>query len=219
MIDFHSHTLISDGALIASELANRAKAVGYSGLAITDHADASNIEQVLEQTIAFCESFNDFDDEDAIKVIPGLELTHVPPKHIGALVEKSRALGAAVVLVHGETMVEPVPRGTNRAAIEAGVDILAHPGLITEEDTELASKNNVIFEITTRHGHSFTNGHVGSIAKKHAVELILNSDSHAPGDLITSEKALNVVLGAGMAESDYRRMEENARKLFDKVCN
>lgn len=217
MIDFHSHTLMSDGVLIASELANRAKAVGYSGLAITDHADASNVEQLLEQVIAFCESFNDNGEKDSIKVIPGLELTHVPPKHIGALVEKARRLGAAVVLVHGETMVEPVPRGTNRAAIEAGVDILAHPGLVTEEDTILAGENNVFFEITTRHGHSFTNGHVGTIAKKHGVELILNSDSHGPGDLITSEKALNVVLGAGMLESDYRRMEDNARKLFEKV--
>lgn len=218
MIDFHSHTLISDGALIASELAGRAKAIGYKGLAITDHADTSNIEQVLEQVIKFCDSFNDFEDADAIKVVPGLELTHVPPKLIGTLVEQARALGAGVVLVHGETMVEPVPRGTNRAAIEACVDILAHPGLVTEEDALLAKKNNVLFEITTRHGHSFTNGHVGSMAKRIGVEMILNSDAHGPGDLITSEKAMNVVLGAGLNENDFRRMEDNAQKLLDKVC-
>lgn len=218
MIDFHSHTLISDGLLIASELATRAEAIGYKGLAITDHADSSNIEQVLEQVTKFCDAFNDKDNKDSITVVPGLELTHVPPRDIGRLVEQARGLGAAVVLVHGETMVEPVPRGTNRAAIEACVDILAHPGLVTEEDTILANKNSVHFEITTRHGHSFTNGHVGVMAKKHGVDLILNSDAHGPGDLITTEKAMNVVLGAGLSESDFRRMEENARKLLDKIC-
>ena len=44
---------------------------------------------------------------------------------------RARALGAQIVLVHGETIVEPVPPGTNHQAIEAGVDILAHPGLIS----------------------------------------------------------------------------------------
>jgi len=215
MIDLHSHTLISDGVLIASELANRAKAAGYKALAITDHADASNLEEVLEQILKFTTTYGD----DDFKVISGVELTHAPPKQIPGLVERARALGAQVVLVHGETMVEPVPRGTNKAAIEAKVDILAHPGLITEEDTKLAASNGVIFEITTRHGHSFTNGHVGTMAKKHGVEMVLNSDTHGPGDLITTEKALNVVLGAGMNENDFRRMEDNARKLLEKVCS
>jgi histidinol phosphatase-like PHP family hydrolase len=68
-------------------------------------------------------------------------------------------------VVHGETIVEPVLPGTNRAAIAAGVDILAHPGLITKEEAMLAAQKGVLLEITTRRGHSFTNGHVASIAR------------------------------------------------------
>ena len=33
----------------------------------------------------------------------------------------SRELGAKIVVVHGETVAEPVEPGNNRAAIEAGV--------------------------------------------------------------------------------------------------
>ena len=46
MIDLHTHTFHSDGALVPSELAARAFAKGYKGLAITDHADFSNIADI-----------------------------------------------------------------------------------------------------------------------------------------------------------------------------
>ena len=62
--------------------------------------------------------------------------------------------------MHGESPVEPVIEGTNRAGIEAGADILAHPGNITEEDARLAAEKGVYLEITARAGHSETNQHV-----------------------------------------------------------
>ena len=48
MIDLHTHTFMSDGALVASELIRRASCEGYRYIAITDHADASNLEAVIE---------------------------------------------------------------------------------------------------------------------------------------------------------------------------
>ena len=64
------------------------------------------------------------------------------------------------MVVHGETLVEPVEEGTNHEAIMAGVDILAHPGLISEEDVRLAKERKVLLEISARKGHSLSNGHV-----------------------------------------------------------
>ncbi|MBI5233926.1 MAG: histidinol phosphate phosphatase domain-containing protein [Deltaproteobacteria bacterium] len=214
MIDLHTHTLHSDGSLLPSELVQRAMVIGLDAIAITDHVDGSNIDQVLSAIIEFCSGIV---RSDGFTVVPGVEITHVPPTGIRRLVEKARRGGAKIVVVHGETIVEPVHAGTNMAAIEAGADILAHPGLITEEECRLASKKAVLLEITGRKGHAFTNGHVASMAIKHNVGLVLNSDAHAPGDLLSIEQAKKIALGAGLEDNDYRRIIENARALIERA--
>ena len=46
--------------------------------------------------------------EDYIDVIPGVEITHVPPCKIARVAEAARGFGAEWIVVHGETVVEPV---------------------------------------------------------------------------------------------------------------
>jgi histidinol phosphatase-like PHP family hydrolase len=213
MIDLHTHTLLSDGVLVPSELARRAAVCGYKGLAITDHADESNLETVVAQTIRVCTELN---KQKGLRLLPGVELTHLPVKSIGRMVEKARRLGALLVVGHGETIAEPVAPGSNRAYIKAGVDILAHPGLITARECTLAARRGVHLEISARKGHSLTNGHVALLAKKYGAKMLLNSDAHCPGDLVSSGHALNVVLGAGLAGKDLKRMQENAGRLLKK---
>jgi histidinol phosphatase-like PHP family hydrolase len=123
-------------------------------------------------------------------------------------------LGAAVVVVHGESPVEPVAPGTNRAAIEAGADILAPPGFISEADARLAAQNGVHLEITARSGHSLTNGHVARIASEVGARLVINTDTHSPDNLITRERALQVLVGAGMSEADAREVLTNNELLL-----
>jgi histidinol phosphatase-like PHP family hydrolase len=213
MIDLHTHTLLSDGVLVPSELARRAAVRGYKGLAFTDHADESNLELVLVQTIKVCAELN---KEKGLRLLPGVELTHLPVNSIARMVKKARRLGALLVVGHGETITEPVAPGTNRAFIKAGVDVLAHPGLITARECALAAKLRVHLEISARKGHSLTNGHVASAARKYGVKMLLNSDAHCPGDLVSAGEALNVVLGAGLAGRDFKRMQENAGRLLKK---
>ena len=107
--------------------------------------------------------------------------------------------------------------GTNRAYIEAGIDILGHPGLITDEECELAAKNSVCLEITTRKGHSLTNGHVAAMAKRHGAKVVVNNDAHGPGDLVSRELAERIVLGAGLTRDDFREMQRNAEGLIEKA--
>ncbi len=214
MIDFHTHTVFSDGELIPAELARRAKIAGYRAMAMTDHADASNIEIILENVHRFAKKHGHFFDID---IFSGVELTHVPPGLIGEMVVEARELGAQIVVVHGETIVEPVAEGTNLSAIEAKVDVLAHPGLITEVEVKLAAEYGVHLEVTTRKGHSLTNGHVVSLARKFGAKLVINNDAHAPSDLVSKEMRRKIALGAGMTPQEYEQAEENSRQLAQKI--
>ncbi len=214
MIDLHTHTLFSDGALLPFELARRAEAAGYRAIAITDHVDPSNIEHVVT---SLARAAREIEGSIDIKVIPGAELTHIPPKLIATLVKQARELGAAVVIMHGETLVEPVAPGTNRAAIEAGVDILAHPGLISSEEAALAAKYDVALEISTRKGHSLSNGHVARVGRAAGATLVVNNDAHAPVDLIPLEQARRVFIGAGCDEEAFNEALEASEKIVDKA--
>jgi histidinol phosphatase-like PHP family hydrolase len=213
MIDLHTHSLFSDGELIPAELARRFKVAGYRTLAITDHGDQSNIDLIIPRLVAFCEEIN---RQEGIRVIPGIELTHIPPQSIPALVTRSRKLGAKLVLVHGESIVEPVAPGTNRMAIESSVDILAHPGLITEEEVLLAKEHSVCMELTSRKGHSLTNGHVARLAQKMGALMILNSDAHAPGDIWPATRLHEIVIGAGLTRDDYYTMMKDAEHIVER---
>lgn len=181
MIDLHTHSLFSDGVLVPSELVRRAVMKGYTAIAITDHADASNIDFTIPRVAAACKELN---RRWKITALPGIELTHIPPETFAELTERARSLGAVIVVAHGETLVEPVHPGTNRAAIEARVDILAHPGLISREEAGLAAKHGVHLEITARKGHSLSNGYVAKIAGEMGARLVIDTDTHEPGDLI-----------------------------------
>jgi len=214
MIDLHTHTLFSDGELLPSELVRRAEFIGYQAVALTDHADSSNLDWIIPRIVQVCRDLN---AHWKVRAIPGIELTHLPPEIIGPMVEKARTLGARLVVVHGETMVEPVPPGTNRKALEAGADILAHPGLISEGEVLLAREKGVFLEISARKGHSLANGHVARLAQKCGASMVLNTDSHSPDDLIPLEKARRVALGAGLGEDDFTRMMQNSRRIVERL--
>lgn len=199
MVDLHCHCILSDGELIPSELVRRVEVMGYNAIAITDHADASNLEGVIRSIVRVAEDIN---KKGATRLLPGIELTHVHPDLIRGLTEEARRLGALVVVCHGETIVEPVRPGTNRAAIEARVDILSHPGLISPDDAGLAARNGVFLELSGRKGHSLTNGHVARVARDTGARLVINSDGHAPGDFMSPEHARKVGLGAGLSSRD-----------------
>ncbi len=210
MIDLHTHSLFSDGVLVPSELVRRAVMKGYEVIAITDHADASNLDFTIPRVAAACKELN---RRWKITALPGIELTHIPPETFAELTERARSLGAVIVVAHGETLVEPVHPGTNRAAIEARVDILAHPGMITKEEAELAVKNGVHLEITARKGHSLSNGHVAKIAGETGAKLVIDTDTHEPGDLITDEFAHTILLGAGLNAAAVAAILQNSRSL------
>jgi histidinol phosphatase-like PHP family hydrolase len=214
VIDLHTHSFFSDGELVPSELIRRAQAIGYKAIAITDHVDASNIDLVVPRIVSVIKKIRNF---ISIEAIPGAEITHAPPQTIPDLVKEARHLGAKIVLVHGETLVEPVAPGTNRAAIEANADILTHPGIISEEDLLFAKEKGVTLEITARKGHSLSNGYVAREAMRFGVPLCVNTDAHSPSDLITREFAKKILLASGIEANRLDSVFEHAKAIVEKT--
>jgi histidinol phosphatase-like PHP family hydrolase len=212
MPDLHTHTFLSDGDLCPAELFSRAEHAGITAIAVTDHVDWATVETTVPAIVAACEKEC---SGGKLIALPGAELTHVRPAQIAPLAERCRQLGARIILVHGETIVEPVPAGTNRAAIEAGVDVLAHPGLITEKEVGLAAELGVRLEISGRQGHCLTNGHVARLARAAGTGLTFGSDGHSPGDLRGREMAKRVLLGAGLDEKTAAAVLEGGLRLLN----
>jgi histidinol phosphatase-like PHP family hydrolase len=214
MIDLHTHSSFSDGELIPSELVRRAVVLGYKAIAITDHVDYTNLEHIL----SCVQNVKSLEEDYDVRIFSGVEITHVPPSKIPSLVERARKLGAEIIVVHGETSVEPVPPGTNHTAVSLDIDILAHPGFITVEDAQTAKDNGICLEITSRNGHNRTNGHVVRIAEETGTDLIVNTDSHAPHDLINDETAFKIAMGAGLDEKGTKKATvTNPSKLIKNL--
>ncbi len=210
MIDLHVHSIFSDGELIPSEIIRRQEALGNSGVAITDHADFSTIPLIMKHL----RKMQDYRDDYNLNVLFGVEITHVQPEAIGKAVELALKEGAEIILVHGETIVEPVKEGTNIAAVQEEIDILAHPGLIDEKTAELAKSNGVYVEITSRKGHCLTNGHIANMSKIYGFEVVITSDAHSPSDFINEDLARKILLGSGI--DNPGKVIKNSAKIMRK---
>ncbi len=211
--DFHMHSILSDGELIASEIARRADALGHQAIAITDHVDKTNLKFAVSGLV---EAARDINSLWEIRLLVGVELTHVPYQTIGELAKVAKKLGANIVVVHGETPAEPVLPGTNGAAVRCRyVDILAHPGMLSLDDARIAAEAGKYAEITAKAGHDRGNPHVAKVCAEVGLKMLVNSDFHTPRDFITQERALGIATEAGM-ESRLALMtiRDNPRDLL-----
>jgi histidinol phosphatase-like PHP family hydrolase len=214
--DFHTHTSLSDGSLSPIELIRRALARGYKAIALTDHVGIGYLDRIITELSADCALARAHWD---ILAIPGVELTHIPPQAIGESAKRAKELGAWLVVVHGESIIEPVERGTNIAALQCpSVDILAHPGLITLEEAELAAARGAFLEISARKGHSLANAHISQLARLTGAKLLLNSDAHDEADLLTPDLARKIAQGAGLSEDEIDEvLANNAHTLLKRL--
>jgi histidinol phosphatase-like PHP family hydrolase len=203
MYDLHTHSILSDGEMLPIELIRRMAVTGYTTVAITDHVDLSNVKSVLSTLALVRKSADLF----GVRLLCGIEITHVPPPQIAPLAKSAKSAGADIVVVHGETPVEPVAEGTNHAACMCTyVNVLAHPGLISLADAKIAAKNGIALELTSRGGHNRTNGHVARVAKEAGCQLVVDSDAHAPQDILNERAKFIVAKGAGLTDAECKKV-------------
>lgn len=214
--DFHTHTSLSDGILSPIELIRRAQVRDHKAIAVTDHAGIGYLERIIKEVAEDCALARAHWD---ILAIPGVELTHLPVHAIADAARRAKELGAWLVVVHGESIIEPVEKGTNAAALQCPyVDILAHPGLITAEEAKLAATTGVFIELSARKGHSLTNGHVFQMARFTGAKLLLNSDAHDETDLLSPHLARQIAQGTGLSEEEINEiLVKNPRALLRRL--
>jgi putative hydrolase len=217
-IDFHIHSIFSDGMLLPAAIAREAEVKGHSAIAISDHVDASNLEEVLAALTKFVKKQG---KTLPVTVLPGVELSYLRPDLIKDYAKQARKLGAKIVIVHGQSPVEPVIPGTNIESVKLKglVDILAHPGnTLTEEEARLAKENGIYLELSTRRGHKEGNKHVAQMAMKTGAKLLVDTDSHNETDMITQEQAYQVALDAGLTEEEaIKAVRDNPRELLARI--
>ena len=81
----------------------------------------------------------------------------------------------------------------------------------------LAKEKGVALEITSRKGHSLSNGHVAKTAMATGALMVINTDSHAPDDLISKERAKTILRAAGIPEENINSIFTNSLKLAEKT--
>jgi putative hydrolase len=216
LCDFHTHTFHSDGVLSPLELIRRAYVQGYSAIGITDHVALGSLARLIKEVSEDCALARAHWD---ILAIPGVEITHVPPPAIAETAKRAKDMGACLVIVHGESSVEPVEKGTNLAAIQSQhVDILAHPGLLTFEEASLAAQNSIFIELTSRKGHSATNSHIAAVTQKAKTRLLVNSDAHNEHDLLTPSLVESILRQSKVNQQQHRQIiDHNPLLLIEKV--
>ncbi len=200
LLDFHSHSVLSDGTLTIEEMVAAADRRGYTAYAVTDHARGDNphyrdvVSQVREEIDKLRPHTN-------LQLFAGVELTDFAPDRIAAAASAARLAGAEVVVVHGECPTLDVPSGTNSAAVRCSdVDILAHPGIILERDADEATMRGIYLELSARQGHCWSNGHVYATARKTGASVIVDSDAHEEAGLLSLPKVTTLIRGAGASE-------------------
>lgn len=205
--ELHIHTKIGGDELAPEEAVKLLEFVGYKHIAITEHADGENISRIIDEVLKFCEGCD---------VIPGIEITRVKPGKIPKLVELARRSGIKLVLVHGESLlIGDTPEGTNMAAVESDVDILAHPGLVSREVVKKASKNGIALEISCRSAYAHTNGHIARFAMEEGASLAVMMDLHKQRHLVTPKMKEKIAIGAGITE--LQTLFDFERKLLEKL--
>ena len=218
-IEFHVHSLFSDGILLPSEIIHMAKLKDYAAICITDHVDNSNLKSVVNSLSEFV---REQEGRFEVPFIPGVEISYVEPDNFLKFAERARKLGARIIIAHGETVAENVPKGTNRAAVAGKglIDILAHPGLISEEEVALAKASGIFLELTSRQGHNVSNGHVAQLAQKVGAKLIVSSDTHKPEDLIDQATAFMVARASGLSEAEALKVvKDNPKELYLRISS
>ncbi len=140
----------------------------------------------------------------------GVELRHVPPALLPDAVLEAREAGAAFVMVYGESLSDQVEQGTNFAAVDAGADIISHPGLIDAETAAFAAEKGVALEFTSCPRHSLANAHTARLALEHGAALVRGSSATCAEELTTRALWPMIVKG-----SDVFGMAQNTSNLLE----
>jgi putative hydrolase len=211
--DLHAHTDWSDGRASVMEMAQAARARGYEYLAITDHSPRLTVVNGLgpERLAAQRRLIDQANGElEGITVLQGIE---VDINENGTLDLPDEALAALDVVIASPHVKLRMERGAMtermlRAVEHPHVDIVGHPtgrrpgsrpG--AEYDFEAvfraAARNGVVLEIDCDPARMDLSPELATLAVACGCRLSLDSDAHAPDQLVYVDMAAWIAQRAG----------------------
>lgn len=213
MIDFHVHISRGESGLLAAEALRYAALAGYRavGLILRTSGDVGTHLPALADQVRQLSLYAD------VEAFLGVELVHVPPALLPDAVSRARQAGARLVLVHGETLAGQVAVGTNLAAVDAGADILAHPGLVDDQVAACAAEKGVALELTASRRHGLCNAHVAHMAEKFGCALVPGGNIRNSKDFVNRAYWDAVCRGAMMSDPMRAKLQADARELVRQL--
>lgn len=214
MIDVHIHITASSApqssGLSAGEALRLASLNGYRAAALILRHGGLDVPDLTP----LIDDIKNLSLHTNMEAVLGVELVHIPPALLPQAVKNMRSSGADIVLVHGETLLEPVAEGTNFAAIDAGADILAHPGLIDETAASYAAERGVALELSSAPRHAFANAHLIAMARRFGCTLLPGSSAHTAQDIYPPSLRNRLYQGAGMTVKELSLLRQHAEKFI-----
>ncbi len=201
--DLHMHTKWSDGANTIMEMAETAKKLGYSYIAITDHSQSLTVangltpERLLEQ-IKEIDKINEI--IEGITILKGMEVDILSDGSLDMPDEVLQKLDVVIAAIHsGLKQPEEQLNARILSAIRHPlVNIIAHPTgrIIGERDRypvdlriimQEAKLRGVAVELNSFPNRLDINDEGCRLAREIGVKVAINTDSHLKDQLINME--------------------------------
>jgi DNA polymerase (family 10) len=211
--DLHTHTTASDGAASIEEMAEAAKALGYSFLAITDHSKSQVIANGLtaERLLKHVKEIHRANDRiKGITLLAGCEVDILPDGRMdfedGILAELDIVVGSPHI-----SLKQDEPKATERllrAIDNPYVNIIGHPtGRLINRRAGLpidihkiiaaAAANGTALEINAGYPRLDLNDVNARAALSGGVMLAIDTDAHSTEELAGLSLGLTVARRAG----------------------
>jgi putative hydrolase len=231
--DLHSHTDWSDGGATVLEMARAAQARGYEYLAITDHSPRITVVNGLgpERLAAQRRLIDQANSEvDGLTILQGVE---VDINEDGSLDEPDEALAALDLVIaspHVKLRMEPAAMTQRmlRAVENPHVDVIGHPtgrrpgsregaSYDFEAVFRAAAERGVVLEMDCDPARMDLSPELARLAASLGCRLALDSDAHAPDQLIYVDLGLWTARRAGISSDrivNWLALSE-LREVFD----
>jgi DNA polymerase (family 10) len=203
--DLHMHTVDSDGAGTALEMAEAAAALGYDYIAITDHSKSLSVANGLDEQrlIQQGRRLRELAAAAPVPLLAGIEVDILPDGSLDLDPSVLRRLDWVVASVH-EQLSMPEEQMTERIvrAIESGlVDCVGHltGRKLGRRDPYPVDVERVLMSALRTGVAVEVNGHplrmdvdevICRRARELGVMMVIDSDAHAPANLTWRELAM-----------------------------
>ncbi|MCX5703903.1 MAG: PHP domain-containing protein, partial [Candidatus Omnitrophica bacterium] len=216
--ELHAHSLWSDGANTIEEMAKRAKSLGFSYIAITDHSQSLRIARGL--TIADLKKKKIEIDKlnkklKNFRVLYGTEVDIGPDGQIDYKDEVLKEFDLVVGAIHSgfKQSKEQLSRRITKACLNKYVHIIAHPTgrLWGEREAyqidldgilKVASDTNTSLEINAFPQRLDLNDLNAYRAKEMGVRLAIGTDAHTADQLGSMRFGISVARRAWLTKDD-----------------